>query len=207
MVFLLNIPASVGLIFLSTPIISLIYQHGRFNAADTHFTANALIFYSIGLFAYSAVKLLVPVFYALGHSRVPVIISAAAVGSNIILNLSLVGPLGYRGLALGTSLTSILNFLLLLWWLQKYTGSLRPIPLMVSFLKALTASLIMGVICYYAHRWFDSFCLADSLLWRASTLSCTIGIGLLSLFFACRILGILEMDSMVKIVVRKIRSS
>ena len=85
MVFLLNIPASVGLIFLSTPIISLIYQHGRFNAADTRSTANALIFYSIGLFAYSAVKLLVPVFYALGHSRVPVIISAAAVGSNIVL--------------------------------------------------------------------------------------------------------------------------
>jgi putative peptidoglycan lipid II flippase len=206
MIFLLNIPASLGLIFLSTPIISLIYQHGRFKVGDTQSTASALMFYSIGLFAYSAVKLLVPVFYALGHSRIPVVVSASAVASNIALNLILVGPLGYRGLALGTSLTSILNFLLLFYWLQKYTGSLHAIRVIGSFLKILAASLIMGVVCYCTHRWFSSFALPDSLLWKVSTLSCTIGIGLVILFFSCRVLRISEMESAAKIVMKKIRS-
>src|SRR5919197_3706051 len=72
MSFMVNIPASFGLIFLSTPIVALIYQHGRFKASDTNSTANALIFYAFGLFAYSAVKVLVPAFYALGRSRIPV---------------------------------------------------------------------------------------------------------------------------------------
>jgi putative peptidoglycan lipid II flippase len=204
MVFLLNVPASMGLIFLSHPIISLIYQHGRFKAADTHSTAGALIFYSIGLFAYSAVKLLVPVFYALGRSRVPVIISASAVASNILLNLALIVPLGYRGLALGTSLTSILNFVLLFYWLQKYTGSLGTPQLLASFFKTLIASLIMGLVCYQMNGWIAPWLSADSALWKSVTLAITIGIGILILLLACKILRISEMDSAIRIVRKKI---
>jgi putative peptidoglycan lipid II flippase len=203
MVFLLNIPASAGLIFLSRPIISLIYEHGRFRPSDTHSTARALVFYSIGLFAYSAVKLLVPVFYALRRSRVPVIISASAVASNIMLNLSLIHPLGYRGLALGTSITSILNFLLLFHWLQKYVGSLGVYRLIVSFAKTCMASLAMGIVCYYTNAWIRSWWSSNSVLAQATMLGVTIGIGLLSLVFACRILRISEIDSVIRTLMRK----
>jgi len=206
MVFLLNVPASIGLMFLSTPIISLIYQHGRFRAQDTHATAMALVFYSIGLFAYSAVKLLVPVFYALGHSRVPVIVSACAVGSNIVLNLILVGPLGYRGLALGTSLTSILNFALLFYWLQNYTGSLHPTRIANSFLKTLIASLSMGVVCYFVHARLSTYVLNESLMLKTLILGSTIGTGLLTLLLSCRLLKISEMESVVRILKQKIIS-
>jgi putative peptidoglycan lipid II flippase len=206
MVFLLNVPAAVGLMFLSTPIISLIYEHGRFGTKDTQATAAALVFYSIGLFAYSAVKLLVPVFYALGHSRVPVIVSAAAVASNIGLNLVLVGPMGYRGLALGTSLTSVFNFFLLFHWLQKYAGSLQPMRIFGSFLKISVASLIMGGVCFYVNQWLASHMISDSLISKVFALSGTIGIGLVSLFLSCRMLRISEMESAARILMRKISS-
>jgi len=203
MVFLLNIPASAGLIFLSHPIISLIYEHGRFKPSDTHSTAGALVFYSIGLFAYSAVKLLVPVFYALGRSRVPVIISASAVASNIVLNLSLIRPFGYRGLALGTSMTSILNFLLLFHWLQKYLGPLGPYRLVVNFVKTCMASVAMGTVCFYTNLWLRVWWPSNSILSQGSVLSITIGIGILSLVFACRVLRISEIDSVIRTLVRR----
>ncbi|MCI5220040.1 MAG: murein biosynthesis integral membrane protein MurJ, partial [Candidatus Electrothrix sp. LOE2] len=60
MVFSLTIPATVGLILLSQPIIRLIFEHGAFTAADTLQTAQALTCYAYGLFAYSAVKIMVP---------------------------------------------------------------------------------------------------------------------------------------------------
>src|SRR6185436_19796952 len=115
----INIPASLGLIFLSRPIIALIYEHGKFKQTDTEATSKALIFYAIGLFAYSGIKVVVPAFYALGKSRIPVIISAISVAANIGLNLWLIEPLGYLGLALGTSLTAIGNFGLLFQQLQR----------------------------------------------------------------------------------------
>src|SRR5262245_4880742 len=91
MVFVINIPATFGLIFLSRPIIGLIYEHGKFQQTDTISTSNALIFYAIGLFAYSGIKVLVPAFYALGRSRIPVVISAICVAGNIAMNLWLIG--------------------------------------------------------------------------------------------------------------------
>src|SRR5262245_13955809 len=192
--------------FLSTPIISLIYEHGRFGARDTQAAAAALVYYSIGLFAYSAVKLLVPVFYALGHSRIPVLVSAAAVLSNIGLNLILVGPMGYRGLALGTSLTSVFNFLLLFHWLQKYAGSLQPMRIVGSFFKILMASLIMGGVCFCVSQWFASQMINQSLASKVLVLGATIGVGILSLFLSCRILRISEMENVVRILMRRLGS-
>jgi len=205
MVFMVNVPASLGLVFLSTPIISLIYQHGRFKASDTNSTANALIFYSIRLFAYSAVNVLVPAFYDLGRSRVPVAISAVAVSLNVALNLILIKPMGYRGLALGTALTAILNFLLLFYWLQKYIGSLRPNLLITSFFKVMMASMIMGIGCFYFHQWFYLLSSSDTTVWRALVLFLSIGVGLIILFFACKLLRISELDSAVNLVKRRLK--
>ncbi len=69
--FVFSIPATVGLIVLAEPIIRVIYQHGRFTAADTAQTAGALALYAIGLFAYAAQKIVVPVFYSLNKTRYP----------------------------------------------------------------------------------------------------------------------------------------
>ena len=109
MMLMLNVPATVGLIVLATPIVRLIFERGRFTAADTAATAAALMCYAPGLIGYSAVKLVSPAFYALGNSRIPAIASAASVAFNIVINLVLVRSLGHRGLALGTAAAALLN--------------------------------------------------------------------------------------------------
>ncbi|MEN8188639.1 MAG: murein biosynthesis integral membrane protein MurJ [Thermodesulfobacteriota bacterium] len=113
MVFCLTIPATAGLIILAEPIISVIFERGAFTAGDTSATAQALSLYAVGLFAYSANKILVPVFYALGNTRFPVIASFLAVGANIIIITATIDTFGHRAIALSTSATMGINFLFL----------------------------------------------------------------------------------------------
>ncbi|NDF15735.1 murein biosynthesis integral membrane protein MurJ, partial [bacterium] len=112
-VFAINFPASAGLAFLGVPIISLIFEHGRFHPADTAATSRALAAYAVGLTAYSIVKVLVPICYAIGETRYAVFSSFFSVLTNLVFNLLFVKRLGFTGLAFGTSLTAILNSALL----------------------------------------------------------------------------------------------
>src|SRR5437773_10823787 len=86
--FLLTIPSAIGLAMLASPIISVIYQHGRFTAEMTRQTAGALQFYAIGLVSYAVLKVLVPAFYAIGKRNTPMVVSFLAIGANLFLNRS-----------------------------------------------------------------------------------------------------------------------
>lgn len=113
MVFSLTIPATAGLVLLARPIIRLIFEHGAFTALDTTQTAAALTYYAYGLFAYSAVKIMVPVFYALNNTKYPVIGSFLAVAANIILITLTIDQFQHKAIALSTSCVMILNFFFL----------------------------------------------------------------------------------------------
>lgn len=148
-VFAVNLPASAGLAFLGVPILALIFEHGRFSSSDTLNTARALAAYSVGLTAYSVVKVLVPVCYAMGETRIAVISSFFSVAVNLVANFLLVGSLGFTGLALGTSLTALLNAGLLWFWIGRRLR-VRGIPvpgsdLLRAGLHCLFASMTMGV--------------------------------------------------------------
>ncbi len=140
-----TIPAALGLVFLAQPIIALIYQHGRFTALDTQQTATALCWYALGLFAFAAVKIMVPVFYALNDTRVPVIGSFLTVAANLLfINLTL-APMQHRAIALSTSLSMFVNFFFLGAMLYRKLGGLEMRSLVATFLKVCGASLIMGL--------------------------------------------------------------
>ncbi len=113
MAFCLTIPATVGLFCLAEPIIRVIFQHGRFTPADTARTAEALSYYVIGLFAYSSVKIMVPVFYALKDTKYPVIGSFLAVAANILIITLSIDAMQHKAIALATSCAMIGNFLFL----------------------------------------------------------------------------------------------
>src|ERR1700738_1032788 len=106
LIMLLTVPAAIGLIVLARPIISVIYEHGRFSAEATRQTASALQFYAIGLVAYSAVKVLAPAFYALDKRYLPMMVSILSIVINVALNWFFMFrmALGHRGLASSTSL-------------------------------------------------------------------------------------------------------
>ena len=67
LMLMLNVPATVGLVVLAHPIVSLLLERGRFGPDDTAATAAALICYAPGLIGYSAVKIASPSFYALAR--------------------------------------------------------------------------------------------------------------------------------------------
>jgi len=113
MVLSLTIPATAGLVLLAEPIIRLIFEHGAFTQFDTYRTTEALTCYAYGLFAYSAVKVMVPVFYALGDTKFPVIGSFIAVAANIIIISLTIDYFQHKAIALSTSCTMTLNFLFL----------------------------------------------------------------------------------------------
>ncbi len=156
-VFAINLPASAGLAFLAVPILELIFQYGRFSASDTQATAQALMAYSVGLAAYSGVKVLVPAFYAMGNTRIPVVSSILSVALTIALNVFMVQKLGYWGLALGTSIAAIFNFAFLLGairgLLRKGGGDFPVAPIARSFAVHLGVALLMGGVCFTLSSW------------------------------------------------------
>jgi putative peptidoglycan lipid II flippase len=156
-VFAVNFPASAGLAFLGVPILSLIFEYGRFSSVDTFNTARALSAYALGLTAYSVVKVLVPVCYAIGETRIAVVSSFFSVGVNLGFNFLLVDRLGFVGLALGTSLTAILNALLLWIWIGRRLRAEGVEPPGKDLFRAgsgtLLLSLGMGVCVWSLDHW------------------------------------------------------
>ena len=152
MMVMLNVPATLGLIALASPIVRLIFERGRFTPADTAATAAALVCYAPGLMGYSAVKLISPSYYAMGHSRIPVIASAASVAFNIALSLVLVRLLGHRGLALATAVAALLNAGILLVLLRSRLSGLDGRRLFIATVKISVASIVMAMAAYYSER-------------------------------------------------------
>jgi putative peptidoglycan lipid II flippase len=163
---MLNVPATIGLIVLANPIVGFLLQRGRFSAEDTASTAAALMFYAPGLVGYSAVKIASPTFYSLRESRTPVVVSVLTVLINLILNVTLVRVLGFRGLALGTAIASIFNAAALLWMLRARLDGLDGGRVGVALVKIVAASLAMGAAAWWVNRELESILPAGTFIWK-----------------------------------------
>jgi putative peptidoglycan lipid II flippase len=153
--FLMTIPCTVGLIMLAEPIVSLLYQHGRFDAHQTAEAAGALRYYAIGLAGYAALKVLVSAFYALDHRRTPMYVSFMAVALNLGLNWFFTRHLGWghRGLAFSTGCVATCNFLVLYALMRHHLGRLEGRRMATLLAKVGTASVALGGVCWAAQRW------------------------------------------------------
>src|SRR5947199_4541947 len=109
---------------LAVPVVRLLFERGKLHAGDTEATAAALTLYSIGLVAYTGVKVLAPAFYALGTPRVPLLASASAVATNVVVILTLYRVLGYRAIALGQALGMLLSVTVLAGAIERRVGGL-----------------------------------------------------------------------------------
>ena len=145
LVLFLTIPAMVGLIVLREPIVKMLFQRGAFTIQTMQLTADALLYYALGLWAFSAVRIVVSTFYALQDTRTPVISATISIAANILLGMALMGPMLHCGLALATALSSMVNLVLLVYELRKKLGVIRWRRIVSSGLKTLTASAMMAV--------------------------------------------------------------
>lgn len=142
-IFLVTIPASLGLMAIGEPLIRLLFQQGEFTSAMVTATNEALFFYCIGLFAYSSIQVLNRSFYALKDTLTPVIAAAVTIGFNIFLSIKLAQPMGHQGLALAYSLAGFVNLILLLTILRFKVGKLGGSKIVLSFVISTGASLLM----------------------------------------------------------------
>ncbi|MBK9215287.1 MAG: murein biosynthesis integral membrane protein MurJ [Chloracidobacterium sp.] len=165
LVFLLAIPSACGLIVLGEPIISLIYQRGEFTAFDTNMTAWALTAYSVGLAGYAAIKVLSPAFYALDDAKTPMYLSLASIlvhvptsfGMMQLLSTVGVSPerpngFGHVGVALATSVVSIVTLVVLAFFMRRKIKRLNGRDLISAFVRIVIASAAMSAVAYTSYR-------------------------------------------------------
>ncbi|MDP2053473.1 MAG: murein biosynthesis integral membrane protein MurJ, partial [Acidobacteriota bacterium] len=192
LMLLLNVPATVGLIVLAQPIVAVIFERGRFTAADTMATAAALQFYALGLVGYSIVRIVTPTFYSLQKSRIPVMVSMASVVVNVALNWWLVGVLGFRGLALGTAITALLNAGVQLWLVRRELSGIDGRRIIGSLVRIVAAAAAMGAGAWGANELLTQWLPGQSLALQVIRLTLSIGFALLTLATASQVLRIPE---------------
>ncbi len=143
-----TIPAMVGLLVLSYPIVDVLFRRGEFGEAASNGTAIALLYYAVGLVPVSISRIITSVFYSLKDTATPVWVALASFVFNVIFCFALVGPLGHGGLALATSLSSIINVAFLFIVLRKKFGRFGGRFILSSSIRSTAASIIMGAVIY-----------------------------------------------------------
>jgi putative peptidoglycan lipid II flippase len=200
----LTIPASAGLVAVGEPIVRLIYERRRFTADDTAATAAALAIYSCGLVGYTGVKVLAPAFYALGRPRLPLIASASAVATNIVVVLATFSLLGYRAIALGTALGSLMNVTILFAAFERRVGGLFGSGLFRGIGRMLPAAAAMGLSAWslaaLLERWLGTHGAAAQL--ATGLVPVVAGVAVYGLL--TRALGVEEADALWGIVRRRL---
>ncbi len=189
--YFVMLPASFGFMVLSNQIISTIFKGGKFDAYSASMTADVLFFYSIGLFAYGATRILQSCFFALKDTVTPTKIAILALIMNTVLNAILIFPMKLGGIALATSISGIVTFFMLFSILKKKIQPFNVDEIVVSFLRILLASVCMGAVCY---------------LCKSLNLFLVIPVGIISYIVFCFIFKVKEMQQLCEwIKVRKLQ--
>jgi putative peptidoglycan lipid II flippase len=204
---LLTIPSTIGLIMLAEPIISVLYQHGKFTAFQTAQAAGALRFYAVGLAGYAALKVLVNAFYALDKRKTPMLVSLFAVGLNLAFNWLFTFRLGWghRGLAFSTGCIATVNFLLLYALMRRHLKGLESRRMLIMVGKAALAAAALVAVCAASSHWLLADWQSQAFLPKLGALLATVIVGAL-VFAGCgAALHIEELKEVQGAILRRLR--
>lgn len=141
----LTIPATVALITIAYPIVSILFERGAFNQNDTQFTSQALIIYAFGLPAFVLQKVYQPIYFARENTKTPFNFALFSMLVNAAVAIGLLSTLGYLAAALGTTLAGWAMLLLLIWGTRKFSGAGKfDSQLRKTLSKIIIASILMG---------------------------------------------------------------
>ncbi|HSV74440.1 MAG TPA: murein biosynthesis integral membrane protein MurJ [Chthonomonadales bacterium] len=148
----LTIPASALMVALAEPIVRMVLEQGLFGPQDTRMAATALVYYSVGIFAWSAHAVLARGFYAVQDTRTPVVIGTAVTLVFVPMNWLFMAPLGlgYRGLALATTIAAILHMLVMQRVLSRRLGGFEEARLVSSLARTVPASALAAAAAWGA---------------------------------------------------------
>ena len=204
---LLTVPSTIGLMMLAEPIISMLYQHGRFDAGQAAQAAGALRFYAIGLGGYAALKVLVNAFYALDHRKTPMVVSFIAVALNLLFNWVFTFRLGWghRGLAFSTGLVATCNFLVLYMLMRRRLRGLESGRMLAMLLKLAVAALPLVAVCAASSHWLLADWATQGFLPKLGALLATVVIGATVFVGGCVLLRVGEVEELIHALRRRLR--
>jgi putative peptidoglycan lipid II flippase len=201
-VILLSLPASLGLIFLRYPIVSLLFERGEFTAQSTELVAWALLWYSVGLVGHSVVEILARAFYALQDTKTPVLVGAAAMSLNLVFSITFaalftrVGWMPHGGLALANSLATALEMIALVVLMRRRLNGLEGRQVSTGVIQAVMASAVMTLGLWGWLNW-----MGDQSAWVVLGGGILIGAGLYAATLAG--LGVREVREAVRFLRRR----
>jgi len=202
LILFITIPAMIALIALREPIISVLFQRGHFDARSTLLTAQALLYYSVGLWAFSVIRVIVSAFYSLQDTKNPMKAAIAALLVNVAFSVALMFPLQHGGLALATSIASAVNVAMLAVILKRKIGPFVDGDFYRSVLKTIAAAAAMWGAIFLIDLLFP-WKTGGSFNERLSFLAVAIAVGAATFFGFCAIIRIPEMMTLIRILKRK----
>lgn len=192
----LMFPITFACVLFRLELVSAVFQRGAFGSDSTALTSGVFALYCLALFSDACNTVISNVFYGHGNTKTPMLISVAGLAVNVGLNLALMHFMGVNGLALATSLTSILFFFVRMIAAEKYV-SLAKRKLFVTALKVIFASL---VACLIPRLVFWFFPINKYLVLLSSAM-----IGVLAYMVMIRVLHVSEINELLALLKRKMK--
>jgi putative peptidoglycan lipid II flippase len=197
--FFIAIPAALGLAILRTPIARVLFERGRFSAADTVGTAEALLWFAAGLVGMSGSRIAAQTFYALQRPGVAVRLGVIAVTVNVVAAIVLMRPLRHAGLAAAASLAAYVNLAGLMWAARRRLGPLGGRALLATVARTALASVPLSVVCAGSLWWWPA---APASATDAMWLLLTIALGAAAFLASARWLASPELASIARALLR-----
>lgn len=195
---IMSLPAAVMFVCLADSLIELLFEHGRFTAADTHKTALALQAYAIGLPCYVMVKALMPNFFARGDTATPVKYSAVVFLTNLTLNLILMKPFGHVGIAAATSIAAFVSLFQYIHGLKKRGFWQFSAELKRQIIGIFLCTFVMGIFIYAAKTGLENIFPAKHIGFLILKLGIIGTIGLATFLIGAKICGILDIAAILR---------
>lgn len=173
--FFLTIPSTIGLIILKEPIVNTLFQRGVFDYNATFNTAQALLFYSLGILGTVGSRTITATFYSFQETKKPVICATLGMLTNIVASLLLMDSMKHNGLALAYSLAATLQFFLLAFFIKSKIPEISFFSLFPSLMKSCIAAFFSAglakLICdLQPSGWFQSEDMILKFLWLGSAI-------------------------------------
>lgn len=201
-IFYVSVPCAFGVYFLSTPIVDVLFNRGKFSDNDLFYTSQVLGVYAFAILSYSGVRVCLPSFYAIKNTLFPAVVSGVCLVAHFFLAQELIQQYGVTGLVISTVVSSVLNLVLLLVGFKFLIGSVFVVRFFVSLLKFTLAAFIMSYVTRLYTPFVDYF--GASLIVKVVGLSFTI-VGSAVVYFAItKLLRCEEFDLIFKNIRRRI---
>ncbi|MCS7163516.1 MAG: murein biosynthesis integral membrane protein MurJ [Thermodesulfovibrio sp.] len=197
--FFLTIPSTIGLIMLKEPIVNTLFQRGAFDSFATFNTAQALLFYSIGILGTVGSRTITATFYSLHDTKTPVICATVGMLTNILFSLLLMNKMKHNGLALAYSLAATVQFLMLSIFIKRKINEISFTNIIPSFFKSTTSALVSAgvakLICdIKPSLWLHSEQMFLKFIWLLTA----IGVAIFIYFLLCYLMKHDELSYILK---------